>query len=879
VTPQPARLVAFTIVLCGQLLAQPPLQPIAGEREAAEPEAPAELEPVSVTGTRIRGGDPNHLPLSVLDRHQLEATGALRLSEALRRLPWNNLGAQDQGFNFNGRNTMGFVDLRGAGANRTLVLVNGRRLALSPEANGEVANINNLPLAAVERVEVLRDGASAVYGSDAIGGVVNVILRERFQGWEAGIGFTHADWGGDEQRYSLGGGRGGQRGQFLWSLESTRRDSIHAADAFADPAELIRGLNPTGEPGTWVLSDWFGDGSLVPGPWNAEPDCPPERVRRFRDDWVAIEPGTGLPVPPQPRSFCALKFSETHDFAPSVDANHLYLRGEWDLNPRTRLFGQALYSRLESASTLTLGGDLPDAIGIDNPINPSWDPETGRARSPVTVYFGLFQLGERQRATDSRYLGLLAGGSTLLGRGELEYGLQHDEDRYGQSVGNLALRDALRDAIALGLLNPFESMNDPTVVESLRYTQRDHSKTAMTSADLTWRADWPGTLPGDRRLATVAGLEVRHESFEHHPDPEDVALNVFGYVPGGIDADADRNVWSAFVEAGLDPGPRSQLVYSARYDRYELPSAGETTHKLSWSWQPLDPLTLRAGWGQGFRAPSLVELYAPQVPNLSLAVLDVMKCKSTGLPPAGPFPPPSIECFPVALLTFEAANRDLEPEHSENWNLGFVLEPLAWLRLELDYWSVEVEDRITTPSAQEILDLEAVGILPPGSSVLRDAGGFARQVTRGRLNVPRVSIRGVDLSVDASLAAAPGEFHIYSWWSFLETYEVQTLPTSPVMDRVGGPDAPRWKSRSGVAWRRGPLGLELTVNGVASFGSDFYPLAEWWSYDAQLAWSTPWAGEVTVGLRNLTDLQPGTYEFRHHDYGGRTWYLGYRHSF
>lgn len=191
-----------------------------------------------------------------------------------------------------------------------------------------------------------------------------------------------------------------------------------------------------------------------------------------------------------------------------------------------------------------------------------------------------------------------------------------------------------------------------------------------------------------------------------------------------------------------------------------------------------------------------------------------------------------------------------------------------------------MKNQIATPSVQEILDLEAQDLLPPGSEVLRDAGGVARRVSRARLNRPSASITGVDLSVDWDLYnALPVPVQIYSWWSFLDSYRVRTTSRSSVNDLVGGPDAPRWKSRSGIAMDFEPVTLDVTANGVASFGNSSNRAEEWWSFDARSTWTMAWDSEIVLGVRNLTDKRSRTLNTRNHEYLGRGWFGPYRHRF
>lgn len=866
-------LVKITMLLCcAPLFSRAQSIPHADMDSPGQAESQVEL--VRVTGSRLRKVDVEYaLPVTVLDRQILEATGEFRLSDALRKLPYNNLGAQSQGFGIAGGEVLGFVDLRGLGPSRTLVLVNGRRLTLSGQSNGAIANLNMIPLSAVDRVEVLRDGASAVYGSDAISGVLNVILKSEFHGFETALGITDSRQNADEKLLSLAGGLTDSRLRFFWAVEGTRREAVTSAERAMDPSELLLAVNPTGDPGTWYAADWFGDGSGVPGPWTAQSGCPADRLQSF-GAWRTVHPQTGEVAGPEPVTICALRLSDSNNWSPRLEASRAFVSTAYDLAEPTEVFTTLLWSRLQAQALLTTGGDLENAIAADNPINPAYDSGTATAPWPVSLYFGFQQPGDRDRQVESDYVSLLAGLRQTFDAGVVESALQYDRETTDRSIANLALRSDLREAIAEGAFNPFLVRNDPGVVDALLYKQRDRAKSTIAAFDASWTPGQTISLFSVLPLSWMIGGEFRRESFEFQPDLQDLALNVFGWLPGGYLVDAHRDVWSAYAEASLALPGAVEFGYAGRFDDYSLPAKSRWTHKLSLSWRPGRSLLFRANWGQGFRAPTLVELAAPAVPALAFRIVDRLGCKRAGGSPAFQ------ECRPVTKLTNEVANPGLQPETSASYNAGFVWQISDTASFQLDAWGVDVKDQVTAPTAQQLLDLELMEAVPPGSEIVRNPGGFIEEVVRGRVNFPRVKARGVDLEFEGTVSLGnSGSLGVFSMWSFLTDSELTIVAELPAEDRIDEGTVPAWKSRTDFTWSRASFTVRAVVFGVDAFteGQQFF--SEWWSFDMNGSWRAPWNAELTMGVRNLTDKRPDNLSLRHHDYDGRSWYFLYRQYF
>lgn len=849
----------------------------------AEAVAPAEAERVAaalahtvdelrVTGSHIRGARAA-APLLVLDRADLEATGHATLAAALNALPQVFSGQATEGTqatraDAGGSNTTfaTSINLRGLGPGATLVLIDGRRVSGSG-GKGEFVDVSTIPTVAVERVEVLLDGASAIYGSDAVGGVVNIVLRRDFEGGEARLRGGIATRGEPaEGQLGLAFGHRWAGGGLFLAYETWRRTALVAEDrAFTASADLTPfGGSDRREtfafPGNIAGTDPV-TGALVP--LYAIP---------------AGQPGTGL----TPASFQA------------GTLNRQSPQQGMDILPDQRQHSAFLAVRQEATSWLELSGDLrygwrraravlgPSiatlTLAAGNPfyVSPTGGTPTQRifysfaGELPNTVSFRWAESLSGTLAADAR---LPAGWSA---HGYLGYSREVDtSDAFG-TVNSAILAEALGgpdrpetayQASRDGFFNPYtgRAANAAPVLAAINSgfsTSRSEARvlTANLQADGIL-LELPG---GPMRLAV--GAQARREDFATSGLSY---LSTVTPVPTAA-VEGDRTVAAAFAELrapllARDGAPALELSLAARAEDYS--DFGSTVNpKAGLLWSPLDGLRLRATWGESFRAPSLRDLRAPAFNS------------------AFTLPGPTGS---VLTMTRQGGNPGLQPETATTWTLGGDWRLRSNLQLGVTWFRTRFEDRIDRPAGANLaialtdprfapfvqrLDprnnpadlalIQAILADPITRATSFPPESFGAIVDLRFVNTGVLEVSGLDLTGSYRLAPLSGELTLSANATRLFEHEQQLTPTAPSFEFVGQPARPaRLRARLAADWRREAWSLGLAANHTSGFrnpaGAD---IAAQTTFDLQAGWAP--AGPDGQGLalrltvRNLLDEDP-----------------------
>jgi outer membrane receptor protein involved in Fe transport len=862
--------------------AAPPAARHAGRDPA--PTAPAHtVEEVRVTGSNIRGVGRGPAPLLVLDARALEATGRATVAEALQTLPQTFGGESTEGTITTRADRVGSnsayatsVNLRGLGADATLVLVNGRRLAGAGN-KGDFADLSAIPTTAVARVEVLLDGASAVYGSDAVGGVVNVILRRDFDGLEARLRAGTATAG--EPREGLAGlvaGRAWDGGGLLLALEAYRRENLPAqARAFARSADL----RPFGGadrreslsfPGNIVRTD-PATGAAVPG-WAIPPG----------QDGTALRPGdlvAGQVNLSSPQAGM--------DLLPDQRRQSAYLAVRQAVRPGLELSADARWSfrkvrgaSLVQTSTLTVGRSNPFFVSptgaASHQIQYSWQGELGNGVATPSSESLSATLGARQD---------LPAGWTL--EGYVAAAQELIESRSANVLNTARLAEALGTDNPLtpyspavdGYFNPFAGApaNPARVLDyigsgwtNIRLRNQVFSASALADGRVL-------ALPGgDLKLAL--GLQAREETYRR------TGANFTSTIaPMALAGEqSNRRMAAAFAEvraplagpANARPGLRALEISAAvRAERYS-DFGTAVTPKLGVLWSPAEGLRLRGTWGQSFRAPALTELNSD-------AVFVGLRFQ--------------VGTARLLTLSLNGGNPDLEPETATSATLGLDWEPafVPGLRLTATGFETRFEARIDRPvlanRATALVDPRLapfVRRLDPGNAADQallasylnspdfspSAGVFppseyAAIVDIRYVNTGRLDVRGLDLQASYAANLLGGRLALAANASWLLAYEQQLTPTSPAADFAGVAGYPAdFRARVSADWSRGDLSAGLALNRLSGFRDGLGVQVDGQTtVDGQLrlrgrAGGRTEGAALTLFVRNLFDADPPFYD-------------------
>ena len=749
------------------------------------------LEEIYVTGSRIaRSSDfESPSPIVSMDRDILEKSGYANLQQLLEKQPFAGNGTfSTRGNNQDSTaNGAASISLRGLGADATLVLVNSRRVAISSFAEGITTNfvdINTLPVAAIERLEVLKDGASAVYGSDAVAGVVNVILRDDFEGFEVSGGYGNAS-GYDETRFSAIWGLGGENANVTMiadyftndTLENRERGSLGSADQSPRGGEDFR--SSRGFPGSFVVN----------GVATRDPACPPDR--RAGANCVFDYGPYNLLIPEAERTgFMALGHT-------GIGAG-LEVFFEVGVQHNTSI-AQGAPTPLDESAGLTVPGSHPN-----DPFNTS---QTIGIRRFRTV-----DAGARQWSIETDNLRGVLGLRGEFNDWNWEIAAQRgrsESEQTGDRDQGWVRTDYLQTELNAGRYNPFGgTYNSPEVIDAITTSLVRQGKSDLTAFDASISGELFDLPAG--RVAMAAGAEYREESIKDVPDEQFRRGLIFG--TESVEAQADRDITSAYVEFSVPVLAGLEADLAVRYDDYS--DFGDTFNpKVALRWEPIDSLAMRASWGTGFRAPSLAQIgLGPS--EESQFFIDTFGCADN---PA--------YCTATDYNIRFAGNPDLEPEESESWNLGVAWRPTADLRFSVDYWDIKQEDKIDEAPFGFIYDnncdVQSSTVCERGTPLPGDTLGPLIRINSSFANIGEQSVNGIDFGAYWTVDVLGGALSLGFDYSRLLSFERVELDADGVTwltrDLTGEYEYPEDRFVLSGDWSWNDWGAYATVSYVGSF--------------------------------------------------------------
>ena len=882
------------------LQAQPDTLPPASQPGAADDQG----DPgIVVTGSRIRR-DPldQDQPVVFLDRADMDRTGLTSAAEILQRLPSSG-GALNSRFNNSGNfgnppdgGGVGAgaaeVDLRYLGSRRVLVLVDGLRYVNGASASGVPGStdLNSIPESMIERIEVLQGGASAIYGSDAISGVVNIITRRQQNDLRASAQLgTFGEGDGFSQNYQISWGTGtaDDSTRLVIGANYVKQEEVSSGD---------RDLSQFPTPGATACDNTCSSGT------------PNGRFIVLGQDLTLRAPVIGRPptlADFRPFAGAADRFN----FAPfnfiqvPLERYGAFVNFTQGVTPDVEFNMHAVYNRRNSSNQaahlpLFVGpdagnGNLLDTIVIDasNPFNPfgTLGPGTYAFIGRRVVENGPRRYDQR---VDTYYLAATLDGTFQMSDHEWHWDLNavwgRNEAR--QEVhGNINAANLARAlgpvAACTGDCVPFNIFGGagsitPAMLDYVAFTQRDSSRQRLFdfSANLTGALfDLPGGPAG-----IAVGVEYRDLAGRFDPDPI-VAAGLGSDIPA-LPTAGSYNVEEAYAELRLPllrDAPffhRLELTGAARYSNYST-SGSTTTFSAGINWEPIEDLLFRGSWAEGFRAPSIGELFGTpsrfdqEVVDPCNAVGGVIpaavraNCIADGVPANG-----SYVQLNSQLPVVTGGNQDLAPETSESWGFGMVWRPsfVPRFSVEANYYNITVDGAIGAIDAETLLGRCAgTGDALSCAAIDRSASGQVTQI-RGLLqNIASIETDGVDLTLNyRTPATGAGTFGLFWTHTFLFNYRV-TVPATTgftVIDREGteqgSPDQafPKYKSTAILDWTLGQIGASLTgryISGVEE-GNGNEMEARLYT-DVQLRWNPDWLGEglgFAIGANNLFNSDP-----------------------
>jgi iron complex outermembrane receptor protein len=846
------------------------------------------LDAVQVTGSNIKRSDTETAnPVQVISHEQIAESGKLTVSDLLRSISANTGNSSNETTNNGWSSGAAGIGLRGLSTKNTLILLNGRRLANYGFPNGGLSdtfvNLNALPLVAVERIEVLKDGASAVYGSDAVAGVVNIITRQGFEGAELGGSAGRSGEGDmDTHTAKFVGGIGDLENDgynILVSLEGYNRERLdhHQRDltASGDFRDFAGGSR----------SGWSAKGArfLVGGVsvplLDAAGKCPEGTVLT-----------ASAPIDGRAGDTCGYNLNDYSTLIPSTKRWQAYVNGTFKLSDSVEAFGEFLYSDIKGTSwfgsspyfTLESGRFALNAdSGLAEPISallPASNPYNPYGRD-VSLEYTFFNLGATFKTNRSTALRAVGG---LRGRGEVwdwevaAFGASSSERE--TVSGGFANRWTLADALASGSYNLLDPSATPqSVIDGITLSTLRPADSKLYGVD----AKATRTL-GELKHGSVgfaAGYEFRREKLDSwNPWQVDAGLQIR---PAIAEVHGQRDVHAVYAEVVVPLAPGLEVDVAARGDRYD--DFGEAfSPKLGLRWQPLESVLVRASASRGFRAPSLSENSASTMISYSTSgVVD-------------PFDPdqPGARVSPTF---FTIGNTDLEPEKTRSFNAGVVFSPAANTSLSVDWYKIKVDNVIGSGNTTTLIERN------DPADVLRDANGKLQAVYNRYQNLSELQTSGIDVELRQRWNTdAAGSFGLNSALTYVLDYERPQVIGGPLVDYAGsnlGPSLPDTKATTTLDWSIGDWRTALSWYYTAGYeqqGSTAAKavqkdVASYSQFDLYLGYSGIDKLNIYAKVQNLGDRQPpfdatfpgirAPYDFSQYDLRGRYFTLGFDYRF
>lgn len=896
-------------------------------------QAQVQLDRVEITGSSIKRIDAEGaLPVQVFKREDIERSGATNTVDLLQRLPGIQ-GGTSEGTSVGGGGA-GFagVSIHNVGENRTLVLLNGRRLTnyggQTLTGSAAAVDLNTIPIAAIDRVEVLTDGASALYGSDAVAGVVNFITKKNSQEGDLTVGASIPQEGGaQEYRVSLTKGFGDidkDGFNFLLSASADKRNKLDGIDRDFAKSGVIN-------------FDHKGNRYQA---FLGSPRAVPANVADNNDDLVnpyfeangVCAPGN-VAVVANGKTACYFDFVQQLEIYPERERQNLMLTGA------VKLGGHKLHADIVYSKTKNVGRIAPLAADIlieeGTALHTQYLVPLGITGDAFANWRGA-DLGKRTDINKSTFTSVVVGLEGNLAGWDYKTGVFYSENNYKNDIAGYPGGLALRRELNKGVVDPFVQPGQQTqagldALNAIKFSGYwDGGDAKLTGVDLSVSKEI-FNLPGGA-AGFGAGVQAFNEKFAGKPslfaqgkladpvtgrecDPAAVfpspdacdqrAGDEAAIVPYG----ADRNVVGVFAELVLPVTKTVELGVGLRYDDYE--NVGNTTNgKLTFRWNAAQGMLLRGSLGTGFKAPTVPQLNASPQP---FGVTSAPYNCATNADLAAVAAQLGVQCRPgnVQYDVIAGGNSALQPEKSEQGTLGLRFEPSANLSFGADLWHVQVEDAIGQIAEEEAFS-KPLTYNTWTSKRDNSTNIVFLALNQGNVNLGKEFFTGIDFDVVGRTATPLGRLTTQLLATYMIREDRQLIPNGPYFSAIGNNspslgfvtfrwqgrlsgllETGNWKHSAAVNFKSGykdaALDVELLGPGdtlTGQFATVQRTIRPYFTFDWQSQWNINKWLSVTGGILNVFDRDPplslGTsglnkgqmfgYDDRYYSPLGRTFY-------
>ena len=886
--------------------------------------APQKIEKIEITGSSIKRIEgETALPVLQITREDIKRSGVASTEELLKTISTTSSGGSTSvantgaGGGQGGGGSTSLISLRGLGSARTLVLINGRRTA--PAGGSSAIDIGTIPLAAIDRIEVLKDGASAIYGSDAVAGVINFILRKDFVGTEVTVtvGAPSRSGGGRDTKISAFAGFGDfAKDKFVINLGGgyQKLDPIFGnSRKFAsnlNVGELLDRTSNTPFPASVVLpSNLALRSPNFPncGPFSLVSPLNSGICRYDNSPYVALQPDSK-----QGNLILNARLNIGNDAEAYVESSitqnkttntiqHVLINGSalTSTHPYTVTLRNLLNSQYSAFPALQrFIGSAYSLLPPSSPYYPTaYAASIGLAGQPLVLQFRSIPTGVRVTEDITDNARVVAGLKGSAMGWEYDTAFLFAQNKLTENLKDgWPLFNEYLPLLNTGVINPFGPTTDPAALAKADATIfRGNwfvNKTTVTGVDAKASRDL-FQLPAGM-LSVAVGGELRREKLDLQPSQTNINFLVAGFGGAGVPLAASRNVESAFVEANVPIVKGFDFDLAVRYDNYQR--VGNTVNpKASFRFQPSEMLLFRAAAGHGFRAPTLPDLYAPQSFGITTnGQRDLIRCPQGG-------PTTGIDCS-NQFVTVLGGNPTLKPEKSTSTSYGVLIEPTKDYSIGIDAFIISLKDviRAGVPVATILADPKTYASLIQRGPTDNDPSGVGRiiGISQTLTNLGKVNVEGVDFDLKGRFINTP-EFKMTSRLNgtYMSKYETQNLDGSftTAINRGSGA-APgvilRWRHVASSTFESGPWSATVSQNFQVAYQDTRTALqpstveprtvGSYETYDLQGTYTGFKSMRITVGIKNVLDRDPpyanhgsgfvGSYDLSYTDIRGRFLY-------
>lgn len=818
------------------------------------------VERIEVTGSSIKRINKEGVSLvTVIKRDDIEKSGATTVTEALSAIAPSAsvvLGQESNSFTAGA----GTAELRGMGAKNVLVLINGRRIAPNGFAalTNSYVDLNSLPLALVDQIEILSDGASAIYGSDAVAGVINFKTKQNYQGTSGTASFgMNLDGDFETTTASIIKGIGDNSADgynVIFGLSAQNTKPIYTAKHASKQNQDFTAKGGTdkrksGRPGNYY--------SYALGGTFAMPGC---------DGFIKPKEGSKIG-----EDSCLSDINDGQE-SPEVSRFGFFVQGNSQITDNLELYSELAYNVgkvdftdnylfINGNNHLIKPGDaahrtqVGDRVLLDSKGNPG----------NLAITRSIYEAPKSYKQIDMETFRSLLGARGQIAGWDADSALTYSQST-GTQRSNALLKSAIDKAYKTGGFDPFAQNNPMSVVAPLLTTIERQGKAQLMVADAKIsKADLFTLAGGDAGVAL--GISAMRETASDIPDQQIQDKNIEGI--GGSRSEGSRNAYSLFGELSLPIIKNLEIQAALRYDYYS-DVGGTTNPKIGFAYNPVDWLKLRGTATTTFKAPSLQQLHMGESKAYNNNIADKVRCG-----PLGYGPGKAIPCSYSAEL-YISSNKELQPETTTNLTFGFVLQPVKELSASIDWYSFETKDAIQLEDAQYIIDNEdknpkyknaitrlafdknsALAIQYPGLDRGRLVG-----IATPFVNVGQLNIQGIDTDIQYESKLGGGKLTLRNQANLTLKAESSDVEGQAPVDRLGGVDYPEWKNMASIGYKYADLEGQLKATTFANTLDDSDPaninhegmrVASYTIWDISAVYRINKSLKLTGGLNNVFD--------------------------